>query len=1327
MSTTNSTGGEGHNHPEPSDPGSVKLSWKGHMAILKRLRVGIWIVILGEGHTTTKSLWEKMRQGLSKSKLGNIRKIARIAQKDSRFRYDVLVADGTQKLMVKKLGQLFPQSQVRLHRPFHIRKAAREKKKKDDAAASAEAVVNAATPRAATWCRMASMNVNGMNNKRDSLEVWMQRDQVDVLCVQEHLRMRDQWRVRLRGYTCFSADAGDKPGQRGVAVFVRNGIPAFERVCHENFVFVETLIGGVRVLVGSVYVPTKKTYHKEIFKQLSELVASERTKVQHVVLLGDFNNGREDMAKKIMKYHLGLELLDVEGDPGTWHRNPGKRMTAIDHIVASSTLRQHADKARVLREWEFSDHFPIAADFHFSSKKAVATEAKRRRIDCRKILVSKNEIRQSNRFEALRTLMAEDDIDDSKIDAVATSFVTESQTLADEVLGPEPVRRHKDFISGKAKALIFERSKQHGNVVKAEVELRRHPEDAGAENRVRNARKQYQASVVKAAEEIKLEKTKQYQAYINEATSMVDRQNFKKFFKWCKGFKNGKKSLSSRSQSMTPMRNSSGELVMDPDGILNVWASHFEALAKDSTGHSKKRDFWEARMPPAKDLDELPNLNSQVTWREVQDTMLSMSKGKAPGATGIPVEWLLLAVEDKEQEAAVTPTTPLGEVIFFLVKYMFERSYIPECFRSSMMVPIPKKGDLTLVDNYSGISLLDSVAKVVCTLVNRRLCSEIEGAGRLIKEQAGFRRGEEGIGQVISLVEICARRCDAKLPTFIGFVDFSKAYDTVPHEAVLRKLERIGVKGGILSFIRTLLDTSSFCVRMPCGLSRKVTLGRGLPQGCAISCVLFDVFINDCLDSEVFKGCFVPGVSEPIKGLLFADDEAIVSGSRQTCQKGFNMVAKWARDNEMKVNIGKCGVMSCNAGVNPFKGRAIRLGNEEVPLVKQYTYLGVSLNDSLCLKKAVLERCNKLLGALAEFRPFLHLRSVPIHIRLRVLKTFILPVATFGGELFGFNQNLVKPIQSVFDLGLKMVLLGSEKSNACAYAVLRREANIAPVHAIMSGARLRAWQKFPSLRTWAKLLGSNPVKKTAESETWFAKTGFYIKRYAKEVMALPEKQRVDAMIKMLWLQSDKRSAVEKTTTWRHYQNFSKSRDYLLFRSHNHAIIRGSVQVALMRMGAFWTGVRAAIPKYLGTQFKTKCPCCKKDTPETLSHILLRCRKWKRQRGILNDAIKAALDAEQNATFANILTGRSTEDRTTLLLGGEVDGSSLSPLWEQGDATSPDFEARTEPLFIHIAIFLDSIHGERRKYLWPLDNNSHSSQSLPSTAALSSEGSSSDPD
>jgi hypothetical protein len=98
----------------------------------------------------------------------------------------------------------------------------------------------------------------------------------------------------------------------------------------------------------------------------------------------------------------------------------------------------------------------------------------------------------------------------------------------------------------------------------------------------------------------------------------------------------------------------------------------------------------------------------------------------------------------------------LGKVFFNICQRIWTGEQIPESLRTPFIVSIFKSGDKTLPTSYRGISLVDSIMKVIASIVSKRI--QTASQQRLSSFQAGFRPGEEGMGQVATLLEACQRR-----------------------------------------------------------------------------------------------------------------------------------------------------------------------------------------------------------------------------------------------------------------------------------------------------------------------------------------------------------------------------------------------------------------------------------------------------------------------------------------------------------------------------------------------------------------------------------------
>ncbi|KAH6600579.1 hypothetical protein BASA50_002143 [Batrachochytrium salamandrivorans] len=153
------------------------------------------------------------------------------------------------------------------------------------------------------------------------------------------------------------------------------------------------------------------------------------------------------------------------------------------------------------------------------------------------------------------------------------------------------------------------------------------------------------------------------------------------------------------------------------------------------------------------------------------------------------------------------------------------------------------------------------------------------------------------------------RRQIADLNSHIAFIDISKAFDTVPIHALLFKLKCIGIPAITMNFLSALYSTSNARIRSGSLLSDPFPVQRGVRQGCPLSGLLFNVFINDVLDGVA--PISVPGLSQEHqqRGLMFADDIAIIAPSHESLCTSMSTITDWATRWEMSFGVAKCGIM----------------------------------------------------------------------------------------------------------------------------------------------------------------------------------------------------------------------------------------------------------------------------------------------------------------------------------------------------------------------------------------------------------------------------------
>lgn len=400
-------------------------------------------------------------------------------------------------------------------------------------------------------------------------------------------------------------------------------------------------------------------------------------------------------------------------------------------------------------------------------------------------------------------------------------------------------------------------------------------------------------------------------------------------------------------------------------------------------------------------------------------------------------------------------------------------------------------------------------------------------------------------------------------------------------------------------------------------------------------------------------------------------------------------VERWADEWEMSVGAKKCGVMVFGDSTETLRSRSWTLQGQQVPVVESYTYLGIEIHHDMDLAKSAQAITTRTRKALFSLRPALTNSAIPVAVKVMILKSLVLPIATLGGELLGMNKARAKHSQSLIDKGLLWILRGERAGRGnMGMAVMRLELDIAPLHALLCARRTRAWCKFRTLSTWIACLMKEPFK--SRKNTWVSGTSSYLKRFLKDMAdgpSLSPKASARRVASLVW-----DSEVEKDGAkgLEHYLNscFRHSREFIGLALPHTDLCKGIVWLIRMRLLAVWTGPRAAKARLVDPRWSSMCPSCGEECQEDLTHILLECSSAAAERARHIQPLEE--------WFAGFNSALHREDIATLILGGQVGGVDLSQQW-LGEATHTDWRDRAP--FLMVAEFLQSVMPRRMGRLW----------------------------
>ena len=316
-----------------------------------------------------------------------------------------------------------------------------------------------------------------------------------------------------------------------------------------------------------------------------------------------------------------------------------------------------------------------------------------------------------------------------------------------------------------------------------------------------------------------------------------------------------------------------------------------------------------------------------VTENEVEDILKILDTSKAIGPDLLNPRLL--------KEAASILKYPLCT----LFNLSLTLSTFPSEWKYANVTPVFKKDCPSNLKNYRPISLISILAKVMERLVYKHIYNYLIDNNLITSHQSGFTPGDSAVNQLLYITNEFGRTLDEGKEVRVVFCDISKAFDRVWHKGLLRKLESIGIRGSLLSWVKNYFSERKQRVVINNSTSSWHDINAGVPQGSILGLLLFIVFINDILTD----------INSTIK--LFADDTSlylIVDDPQETAQTLNDDLVKlhaWSTKWLVNFNPQKTETMTISWKLNKPNQPNLIMNNTIISTVTEHKHLGLQLSD----------------------------------------------------------------------------------------------------------------------------------------------------------------------------------------------------------------------------------------------------------------------------------------------------------------------------------------------------------------------------------------------
>ena len=361
---------------------------------------------------------------------------------------------------------------------------------------------------------------------------------------------------------------------------------------------------------------------------------------------------------------------------------------------------------------------------------------------------------------------------------------------------------------------------------------------------------------------------------------------------------------------------------------------------------------------PDGDIPQIPttNLSNEmevlvIREENVKEILSGLNSGKSCGPDGIHPRLL-----QELSDILCTPLTKLFNKSLSLGK-------LPSEWKEGRISAIFKKGSRKIAGNYRPISLTSIVCKTMEHCVRNHIVNHMMINNLFSNQQYGFIRGRSTVLQMLNVMDVWTKAMDKGDSIDTVYLDFTKAFDKVPHNRLMSKLNSIGINTETLNWIKAFLSdrVQQICVNGSNSTWKPVT--SGIPQGSVLGPILFVLYIND-LPSNILSDVY-----------MFADDTKIFNiikspEDQETLQNDLDTLSMWSDKWLLKFHPEKCKVMHLGKAGDTEYSYQLKEGDtyHELSYTEEEKDLGVVIDGKLDFDRHINIKINKASSIMAVIR-----------------------------------------------------------------------------------------------------------------------------------------------------------------------------------------------------------------------------------------------------------------------------------------------------------------------------------------------------------------------
>lgn len=833
---------------------------------------------------------------------------------------------------------------------------------------------------------------------------------LDIAALQE-IRWSGQGECIIEGDSIFYQGREDSIHRSGVGFFIsrraRKSVLEFIGV-NERIAVIRLQSKHFNISIISAYAPTLAAEDeiKDAFYDQLQSTLDKLSKRDLILLMGDMNAkvGKEIDAYSpaIGKHSLhdmsnenGIRLISfananemvISGTTfphkdihkGTWTSPGNLYVNQIDHILTKTRYRKYIQDVRVQRGADIdSDHYMVAvwmkAKLRHNKIKNTPHNIK---YNLDKLISEKFrkefQIEQENRYNTLNNLVDSDE--GNTIDIMWKNIADATTMAAKVILGCKEKDKKDPWFDDECKEAVQDKSRarsiwiENRNNITTERNFKRH-------------RKQVKTL-------LRSKKNTAINRELKQIEDEMDIGNTRKAY-------GNLRILRAGFRPTLSMIKSNGTTITDNSSIIKCWQEYFNImLNRPNPQHPLSGEFY--CEPNNADI-ELPTMD------EMNKQIYRLKRGKTAGADNIPSElWKSCGDQMRVQ-------------LYNLIAKIWSEETTPNDWKKAIIIPIFKKGSRLCCQNYRGISLLLTAYKILAGIINDRVTAYSEENNIIGTYQAGFRKGKSTTNQIFTVQQLIEKSIEYNVEHWQFFIDFKQAYDSIHRDSLWLIMKQFGFPNKLIRLTKMCVEGSEGRVRIGKLETVDFEIKNGLRQGCVLSPMLFNLTLEKVVrevTNSTNKGVMMltEGNERNIQLLAYADDVVIFGKSAQEIERTCQPFIETAHKIGLLINQSKTKIMKVSKNSDNSNNNIHKICNMDIEKVSEFKYLGTTLhcsnNTTIELQKR-FQAANKCFYALKKF---LKSKNISRKTKIRIYKTIIRPIATYGCETWPLTKVMEHKLQ----------------------------------------------------------------------------------------------------------------------------------------------------------------------------------------------------------------------------------------------------------------------------------------------------------------------------